>query len=253
MRGPIRPPRLAEWLVAFTAPAADRRQILGDLSEDFLAIARRSSVGRARWWYWRQALQSITPNLIQRARKWRRRAAGARAITQSNGDGLMQSFIHDLRYSGRAIRKNWAFSLVVILTLSLGIGANTLIYSIVDGVVLNPFPFPEPDRLVGIGSEWPRLGRKLGFLETLSPQEYRDLKEQSQTMEHIVMWDMEYRSLSAGGDRPGVVLSAFWFDDAFPTLAMNPVLGRVLGSILRPFATNERAMSLAPAARVGPF
>jgi putative ABC transport system permease protein len=138
----------------------------------------------------------------------------------------MQTFLHDLRSTGRGIRNNWIFSLVVILTLSLGIGANTLIYSIVDGVVLNPFPFPEPDRLVGIGSEWPRLGRELGFLETLSPQEYRDVKEQSQTLEHIVMWDMEYRSLSAGGDRPEVVLSAFWFDDAFPTLAMNPVLGR---------------------------
>ena len=138
----------------------------------------------------------------------------------------MQSFLQDLRYSARGLRKNWAFSLVVILTLTLGIGTNTLIYSIVDGVVLNPFPFPEPDRLVGVGSEWPRLGRELGFLETLSPQEYRDVKEQSETMEHIVMWDMQYRSLSASGDRAEVVLSASWFDDAFPTLAMNPVLGR---------------------------
>ena len=103
---------------------------------------------------------------------------------------MMQNFRLDLRYSFRSIRKNWGFSLLVILTLALGIGANSLVYSIVDSVILNPFPFPEPDRLVGLGSEWPRLSRDLGFFETLSPREYLDVKNQSQTLEHVVMWDM---------------------------------------------------------------
>lgn len=138
----------------------------------------------------------------------------------------MQMFLHDLKYTLRGLRKNWAFSLVVVLTLSMGIGANTLVYSIVDGVVLNPFPFPEPDRLVGLGSEWPRLNRELGFFETLSPQEYLDVKNQTETMEDVVMWDMGFRSVSQGGERPEVLFSAFWFDDAFPTLAMSPAHGR---------------------------
>ena len=55
---------------------------------------------------------------------------------------MMQNFRLDLRYSFRSIRKNWGFSLLVILTLALGIGANSLVYSIVDSVILNPFPFP---------------------------------------------------------------------------------------------------------------
>ena len=210
MPGYSRPPRLAEWLVYATAPAADRREILGDLSEDFHLLVEQSPSGRARRWYWGQALRSIVPNLIQRRRKSRRRAAAMRAAitNRSRGDAPMQTLLHDLRHTGRGIRKNWGFSLVVILTISLGIGANTLIYSIVDSVILNPFPFPEPDRLVGIGSEWPRLGRELGFFETLSPHEYRDVKNQSETMEHVVMWDLGFRALSAGGERSEMVLSA---------------------------------------------
>ncbi|MCH8030772.1 MAG: ABC transporter permease [Bacteroidetes bacterium] len=139
---------------------------------------------------------------------------------------MMQNFGLDLKYSFRSIRKNWGFSLLVILTLALGIGANSLVYSIVDSVILNPFPFPEPDRLVGIGSEWPRLSRDLGFFETLSPQEYLDVKNQSETLEHVVMWDMGWRSVSMGADRPEVVLTSFWFDNVFPTLGMNPAHGR---------------------------
>ena len=81
----------------------------------------------------------------------------------------MQTLLHDLKYSFRGLRKSLGFSAVVVLTLSAGIGANTLVYSIVDGVILHPFPFPEPDRLVGIGTEWPRLNRELGFWETMSP------------------------------------------------------------------------------------
>ena len=139
---------------------------------------------------------------------------------------MMQNFRLDLRYSFRSIRKNWGFSLLVILTLALGIGANSLVYSIVDSVILNPFPFPEPDRLVGLGSQWPRLSRDLGFFETLSPQEYLDVKNQSQTLEHVVMWDMGWRSVSMGVDRPEVLLTSFWFDNVFPTLGMNPAHGR---------------------------
>jgi putative ABC transport system permease protein len=138
----------------------------------------------------------------------------------------MQTLLHDLKYAIRGLRRHWAFSLVVVLTLSMGIGANTIVYSLVDGIVLNPFPYPDPDRLVGLGSEWPRLNRELGFFETLSPQEYLDVKTQTETMEDVVMWDLGYRSVSHGGDRPEVVFTAFWFDDAFPTLGMPPALGR---------------------------
>ncbi|MDX1383866.1 MAG: ABC transporter permease [Thermoanaerobaculia bacterium] len=138
----------------------------------------------------------------------------------------MQVFLQDLRYGLRSLRKSWALSLAVVLTLALGIGANTLVYSLVDSAVLNPFPFPDPDRLVGVGSEWPRQGRELGFFETLSPPEYLDTKRQTETLERVVMWDLGYRAVTTGTERAEVLLSAFWFDDAFPTLGVAPHLGR---------------------------
>ena len=165
-----RPPVLAEWLLLLTTPAQHRLEALGDLSEDFRLLMRERSLTSAKSWYWRQAVTSVVPNLFHRAQRPPKRHKSPK------GDGFMQHLMQDLRYSFRNIQKNWAFSLVIVLTLALGIGANTLIYSVVDGVVLKPFPFPEPGRLVGIGSEWPRLSRELGFWETLSPREYADIK-----------------------------------------------------------------------------
>ena len=97
----------------------------------------------------------------------------------------MRVFLQDLKYGLRTIRRSWVPSIAVILTLAFGIGVNTLVYSIVDSAILNPFPFPDPDRLVGIGSEWPRISRDLGFFETLSPPEYQDTKSQTETLERV--------------------------------------------------------------------
>ncbi len=68
----------------------------------------------------------------------------------------------------RTLLRAPAFSLVVILTLSVGIGANTVVFSGVDGTILNPFPYPEAYRLVGVGTVFPRLNRGLGSPPTCS-------------------------------------------------------------------------------------
>ena len=60
----------------------------------------------------------------------------------------METVFHDLKFAFRSLTKNPVFAGVIVLTLALGIGANTIIYSVVDGVVLNPFPFPDADRLI---------------------------------------------------------------------------------------------------------
>lgn len=215
-----RPPWLSQLLIRVTAPSDDRRAILGDLDEEFAVRARTVSVAAARMWYRRQVMASVVPNVTLRIRKRRRR------MTRRRGDGIMQTVFQDVRYAFRSFRRQWAFSFVIVGTLALGIGANTVVYSVVDGVILNPFPFPEPDRLVGVGTEWPRLSRELEFWEVLSPPEYVDVKAQSQTLEHVVMWDMGYRAASVGTEPPEVLFSGFWFDDAFPTLDMPPVIGR---------------------------
>jgi len=106
----------------------------------------------------------------------------------------MSELAQDLRYTLRTLRKNGGFTGVIMLTLALGIGANTIIYSVVDGLVLNPFPFPEGDRLVAVGTQYPTLGQTdVNYIEHMSPAEYVDLRDESRSLERVVAWDMGNR------------------------------------------------------------
>ncbi len=114
---------------------------------------------------------------------------------------------------------------MIVLTLALGIGANTTIFSVVYGLVLDPFPFPEPDRIVGVGTAYPKLGGEMAFWENLSPAEYVDVRDNSRTLEDVVAWDMGNRQI-AGEGPPQNVFTGFWWGDALRTLGMKAYLGR---------------------------
>ncbi len=137
----------------------------------------------------------------------------------------MERLAQDVRFSLRAIRKNPGFAAIIVLTLGLGIGANAVVYSTVDGVVLNPFPFPDPGRLVGVGNAFPKLNQELDFVETLSPAEFIDIRDGSRTLEKVVAWDMGNRQLTVGETTENL-FTGFWWGDAFPTLGVRPALGR---------------------------
>lgn len=209
------PPRLAERLVAWSAPEHDREAMLGDLAEELADRAVQRGRARAAAWYWRQALVSLAPNL-RRPR---------RASTPTKGDGTMSRFLSDLRFAVRSLTRQPRLTLGVVLTLAVGIGAGATVFSVVDGIVLHPFPFPDQDRLVGVGSEFPKIRRELTFWENLSPAEYQDVASQSRSLTQVVAWDMGNRQVALSGP-PTNLFSAFFWGDAFPTLGMAPALGR---------------------------
>jgi ABC-type antimicrobial peptide transport system permease subunit len=76
----------------------------------------------------------------------------------------MNSLLHDLRFGVRMMFRNPVFTLIAVVTLALGIGANTAIFSVVDAVLLRPLPYPEPERLVFLWSTWDSQGVAQGGL-----------------------------------------------------------------------------------------
>src|SRR5271155_2230897 len=91
----------------------------------------------------------------------------------------MQGFLNDLTYALRQLWKTPGLALLAILTLALGIGANTAIFTVIESVLLRPLPYTHPDRLVYIGG-----GQKPGFSNT-SWLNYRDLRDQAKGLDAV--------------------------------------------------------------------
>jgi putative ABC transport system permease protein len=90
----------------------------------------------------------------------------------------METLLQDLRYALRSLRRQPSFAITAILTLALGIGATTAIFSVVDAVLLRPLPYPDSGRIVALMNLWTQTGRRGS---TVSAPDFRDWKAQSQS------------------------------------------------------------------------
>src|SRR5579863_2983027 len=147
----------------------------------------------------------------------------------------IQDLAQDLRYGLRQLRRNPGFTAVAVITLALGIGANTAMFSVVNAVVLRPLPYAHSDRLVWIAESVPALKS-----EAVTGADYVDWKDQNHTLDRIAAYDTMYRgSLREGAAGPGSadfnltgrgtparVHSAFVSASFFATLGVEPQLGR---------------------------
>jgi len=134
----------------------------------------------------------------------------------------MQTLLQDLRYGARMLLKKPGFTLIAVLTLALGIGANTAIFSVVNGVLLRPLPYKEPDRLARVYSEFPTMNLRKFWI---SPPEYLDIQKEAKSWESIGAWASGGVNIAATG-APIRVAAANVTRSLIDTLGVQPTLGR---------------------------
>src|SRR6201992_3052667 len=152
--------------------------------------------------------QTREPNRIQRGLPWLEQAA------------------RDIRYAVRQLRKSPGFALTAILTLALGIGAATSVFSVVNAVLLKPFAFRDPDRLVVLREV---VEDEVHSERTATPDNYRHflrLKNEAKTIEDAAVFSQNGVSVSRNDDHPRIVGAVSASPNLFRLLGVQPILGR---------------------------
>jgi putative ABC transport system permease protein len=135
----------------------------------------------------------------------------------------MGSLLQDIRYGIRTLAKNSGFTIVAVLTLALGIGANTAIFSVVNAVLLQRLPYQNPESLVQVWNTylpaWPQLG--------LSPGDFQDWRQQTQDFFNMAAYvDISQGFNLTGEGQPERIKAAFATSNLFPMLGIHPIIGR---------------------------
>jgi predicted permease len=140
---------------------------------------------------------------------------------------MMNRLFQDIRYAVRQLRKSPGFTAVAVITLALGIGANTSIFSVVNGVLLRPLAFRDPGRLVRLWHVPPPKSFPGMTLFSVSAANYRDWENQNHAFDSMAI--MSYHGFTmTGGDKPEQVAACAVSAGFFSTLGVPPMLGRVL-------------------------
>ncbi len=218
--GSLQPPAISrallDWITrALLAPDA-REALLGDLEEDFqhraAADARRARVG-----YRREAVKSIAALALRPARR--------QQFSTRPGDSLMYAFLYDLRLAARNLLRAPGFSLVVVLTLALGIGSVTAVFTLIDGVVLRPLPFEDPESLVHL------FGHDLDSGNgrwTSSYPDFADFRDRSKSFTTLAAANAFPTNVSGHGERPARLTVGRVTHDLFELLGARVLIGREL-------------------------
>src|SRR5215471_12816938 len=150
----------------------------------------------------------------------------------------LHSVLSDARYAFRQLRKSPGFTAVAILTLALGIGANTAMFSVIDAVLLNPLPFPEPHRLVAVYANWPQFSKA-----PMSYPNFLDLERANQSFQAMADWRIDWFTLTGSG-QPERLAGQMVSSDFLRVLQVRPIVGRS-------FRQDDDVLGAAPVAMLG--
>jgi putative ABC transport system permease protein len=139
------------------------------------------------------------------------------------GGGLFETLAQDIRYGMRMLLKHKAFTSIAVITLALGIGANTAIFSVVNELLLRPLPYRDADRIVMLWEVTPE-GR---HQNTTSRANFRAWREQSTSYQHIAAFSDQRFTLTGDGE-PEEISGQLALPDIFKVLGVDPIIGRTL-------------------------
>ena len=150
---------------------------------------------------------------------------GTKEVVRIAGwESFVETCWQDLRFAARTLRKSPGFTAVAVLTLALGIGANTAVFTVVNGVLLQPMPFPEADRLFLV-SLAPR-GGPFEWQPGISDRDYLAFRDQDQAFENVASFTKGTTANLTGAGDPVQIPVAYVTTQFFATLRTNPEIGR---------------------------
>jgi predicted permease len=176
------------------------------------------------------------------ARAARKEFGDVTTVREVTGDmwsgQTVERILQDVRWAVRSVVRAPGFAAVAILTLALGIGANTAIFSVVNGVLIQPLPFPHANQLVFITSQFPTLGFDQFPVDAA---EYFELRERNHSFSDVGAYVTGAVNIGADGQQPARVASGIATASLFPTLGVAPRYGRT-------FTQEETLPNAAPVA-----
>ena len=215
------PPRFARFLMRRLLPRDAREFVVGDLDEEFRRFDFPRDDFHARRWYWSQAIRSIAHSMG--------RAPTGPTLqhpvrSRPRGGALMTALLQDVRFTLRNLKRTPGFTFTVLMTLGLGIGATTAIFSAVNEVMLRPLPFAEPDRLVML---WVANQERGWDRVHAAPANVLDWRERVAAFEDVAFVnDFTSGVALASDDEPTQVILSNVSGNAFSMLGVPPLLGR---------------------------
>jgi predicted permease len=197
--------RLANSVLRLVLSEPDYEGIAGDLAEEYASARLSKGAFRASLWYWGEVIFAVGSEI--------------RTALRGASEGWAFGWSKDVRYALRQLGRSPGFTLAVILTFALGIGANAAIFSFVNALLVRPFPFPNPDRLVAV------YGLNSSDKSPLSMRELTDLNERAQLFEGFAGYnDTGYNYGGDGGPAEHFIVTRAT-SNLFRILGVEPILG----------------------------